>query len=125
MRTVRTQKYPANPGWKDTSVSKANAIAGRQRFTRMQAQVLKLYEKGFVGTADEAAVKLDITPFSARPRCTELVKMGRLQRLRVDRSKPGRSAWVLGIVLAPVDLHDLFDGQPDERQEWHDYDPDC
>jgi len=123
-------KYPENPGWKDATVSKDNAEANRVRFNRMQARVLRLYYAGFIGTADEAAVRLGITPFSARPRCTELLKMGYLQKARRDRSRPGRHAWILAATLAPLDLDDLFgsaepDGQPDEQQEWHDYDPEC
>jgi len=25
----------------------------------------------------------------------------------------------------PEEYHDEYDGQPDEAQEWYDYDPDC
>jgi hypothetical protein len=114
--------YPENPGWKDATVSKDNAVKARPVFNRMQALVLRLYHSGFIGTPDEAAERLGITPFSARPRCTELYKMGHLARLRKDKSPTGFSAWVLGIAEEPP--HD-DDGQPDELQEWHDYDPDC
>jgi hypothetical protein len=142
---ARGRYYPNSPGWKDAGVSRDNALAGKVRFTRMQNVVLALYEQGFEGTADDAAEKLRITPFSCRPRCTELVAMGALERLRVDRSMPGRSAWILKLAATPPaqkkfrsgsraptrtatsdSITDLFDdGQPDERQEWHDYDPDC
>lgn len=123
-------KYPDRAGWKETTVSRDNALAGRVHFNRMQSLVLALFESGFVGTADDAAERLKLSPFSCRPRCTELLKMGMLERKRVDRSIPGRSAWVLALAegLTPLpDLPDLFadDGQPDERQEWHDYDSEC
>lgn len=120
-------KYPENPGWKDQTVSKDNAVKARPVFNRMQARVLRLYVSGFIGTPDQAAERLGITPFSARPRCTELYKMGHLTRLRKDKSPTGFSAWVLGAALQPIELTDLFedDGQPDEQQEWHDYDPEC
>jgi hypothetical protein len=126
----RRYKYPDSPGWKDLSVSRDNAIANRVRFNRMQQMVFNLFAEGFVGTSDEAADKLGISPFSCRPRCTELLQQGRLERRVIDRSIPGRSAWVLQLASpppAPADLEpDLFnDGQPDEQQEWHDYDPNC
>jgi len=131
--------YPRKPGFKEATVSKANAAFGQARFARMQKRVLELYRNGFVGTADDAAEKLGMSPFSARPRCTELVRLGFLARLRVDRSKPGRSAWVLCLAPEPAPSsapappgdgvpveRDLFDdGQPDELKEWNDYDPDC
>jgi hypothetical protein len=147
-------KYPDRPGWKEIEVSKANAKANARRFTRMQQVVLTLYEGGFVGTADDAATRLGVTPFSIRPRCTELVKKGELVKLRIDRSLPGRHAWVLALAdkgkLPNLDLPSLFeddpsnlpddsgvlqpreawggpedDGQPSEQQEWHDFDKDC
>jgi hypothetical protein len=122
--------YPNRAGWKDPTVSRDNALKGRVEFTRMQHMVLLLYRRGFVGTADDAANALHISPFSCRPRCTELLKMGELRRLRVDHGNPGRRAWVLAIALKHEPLPDLpdsllDDGQPSEQQEWHDYDPEC
>jgi len=105
--------YPENPGWKDATVSKDNAEANRVRFNRMQARVLRLYYAGFIGTADEAAVRLGISLLSSRPRCTELVKMGYLQKAKRDRSRPGRHAWILAATLAPLDLDDLFSNAED------------
>jgi hypothetical protein len=32
---------------------------------------------------------------------------------------------VLESYLPEVDFEPEFDGQPDEAQEWHDFDPDC
>ena len=32
---------------------------------------------------------------------------------------------VLESYLPEVDIEPEFDGQPDEMQEWHDFDPDC
>lgn len=133
MKKIR-YKYPDSPGWKELEVSRANAKAGARRFTRMQGVVLALYENGFVGTADDAADRLHLTPFSVRPRCTELVKQGVLEKKRIDRSMPGRHAWVLALAESktplPDQAADLFDepatdGQPSEVEEWHDYDPEC
>ena len=107
MSERRGPHYPASPGFKERVVSRGNAAFGKVRFARMQQLVLHLYQSGFVGTADDAADRLGISPFSARPRCSELVALGRLEKIRIDRSLPGRSAWVLAI--APE--KDLFDGR--------------
>jgi len=123
--------YPETAGWKDDTVSKDNAIEGGARFSRMQKRVLDLFMGGFVGTADDVAGRLHLSPFSSRPRCSELVKLGEIRRLRRDTSTPGRHAWVLAIAEKhePIDdlPADLFDddGQPDEQQEWLDFDRDC
>lgn len=117
-------RYPKGPGYKDRTVSRDNAIYGKVRFNHMQALVYDLYSKGFVGTADDAADRLNESPFSIRPRCTELVAQGLLVRLRRDRSLPGRHAWVLGLA-EPPDPGLADDGQPTETQEWQDYDPQC
>ncbi len=124
------REYPHRPGWKEAAVSKPNAERLVRVAARMQRRVLALYQTGFVGTADDAADRLGISPFSCRPRCTELIALGFLARLRVDRSKPGRSAWVLQLAPRPKPGAEPAppgddDGQPDERQEWFDYDPDC
>jgi hypothetical protein len=115
--------YPRNPGWKDETVSKDNALVNRVKFNRMQQRVLNLFESGFVGSTDEVAARLAISVLSARPRCTELLKMDLLERTRI-KGKDGQKRWVLALKMDDID-HDLFDGQPDEQQEWHDYDPDC
>src|SRR5262245_33117705 len=100
-----TRRYPDRPGFKDATVSRDNVLGSRTVFfNRMQRRVLELYRAGFVGTADEAADRLAISPFSARPRCTELLKMGLLERHRIDRSIPGRSAWVLRLKAAQGEL---------------------
>ena len=89
--------YPREAGWKEEIVSRGNARYGKVRFARMQAMVLELYRSGFTGTADEAASALGISPFSARPRCSELVALGKLEKIARDDSHPGRSAWILGL----------------------------
>lgn len=122
-RTVTRYKYPDNPGWKDATVSKDNAEAGRIKFNRMQHRVLELFESGFAGSTDDVAVRLGISLLSARPRCTELLKMGLLERQRIV-GRDGHRRWVLQLKVNEVDLSD-WDGQPDERQEWKDYDPEC
>lgn len=117
-------KYPDNPGWKDTTVSKDNAEAGRIKFNRMQHRVLELFETGFTGSTDDVAAQLQISLLSARPRCTELLKMGLLERTRIV-GRDGHRRWVLQLKMNDVDTSSFDDGQPDEQQEWHDYDPDC
>ena len=87
--------YPHSPGFKDRTVSRDNAHRNKARFNHMQIRVLALYRGGFVGTADAAAARLDLTPFQVRPRCSELLAMGELRRTTRDRSVPGATAWIL------------------------------
>lgn len=93
------QDYPGAAGWKDPTVSRENAEAGAVKFNRMQKVVLGLFESGFIGTADAAAAALGISPFSCRPRCTELLKLKQIERVRIDRSIAGSSRWILRVRL--------------------------
>lgn len=91
--------YPNTPGYKDDTVSKENAFA-LMRGTRgnrakiLRAVVLELFQQGFVGTADQAGERLGISPFSVRPRCTELRQMQKLERVKIHKFG-GVSAWSL------------------------------
>lgn len=123
--------YPSTPGYKDQTVSKDNAAAllkghGPSRAKNLRAMALTLYEEDFVGTADEVAAKLGISPFSMRPRVTELYKDGKLERSHiVHATHYGRTikSWAMKKAEPKPEPED--DGQPDERQEWFDFDPEC
>ncbi len=136
--------YPETPGYKDQTTSKEAAFAllkGKKptRHKVLRTVVLELYQAGFEGTADDAGERLGISPFSCRPRITELYKAGKLERVRIVK-KRGTGRWIMRLARAPApepitaavqaiadQLTMLLDddGQPDEQQEWHDYDPDC
>ena len=66
----------------------------------MRERVLAAIRKAgaFGLTADEAAAKLGLTPFTARPRCTELNKLGKIMDSGLRReNESGRRAivWVV------------------------------
>lgn len=70
--------YPRSPGWqnRDTSIEAAESVAADLK--PLSEDVLNAFrEAGDTGlTADEAADTIDRTPFSVRPRVTELNKLG-------------------------------------------------
>lgn len=73
--------YPRSPGFQkpETSIEAAEAIAPELK--RLQAMVLGAIEEAgsFGRTADEVATRLELTPFTARPRCTELRELGLIE----------------------------------------------
>ena len=183
--------YPELPGYKDQTTSKdaAFALLKGPRPTRhkiLRTAVLELYQAGFEGTADDCGERLGISPFSCRPRVTELYKQGLLERVRkvaqsgsqrfimrlAKETKIQRLEKILGpdqvlpeikavadqlnlllepsmqtcsncsgtgLVLningEPADCPECEgnsvveveadDGQPNEQQEWRDYDQEC
>lgn len=91
--------YPARAGFKaeGTSEDAANAIEGSGRAANLRIAVLGFYAKR-TGTADECAEALGESPFSIRPRCSELVKQGRLVRTGERRkSSEGSASAVLAL----------------------------
>ena len=95
--------YPRTPGWQapDTSIDAAEAIAPSAG--RLRDRVLRAIRERepFGGlTADEAAALLDLTPFTVRPRVTELNVDGEIADSGLRRrNESGR----LAIVWVPVD----------------------
>lgn len=91
--------YPDGPGWKDTEISKRNAedMARQSRVWTLRRRVRLLFKDGgFIGTPDECATQLNESFLAIRPRCSELYKMGLLERTGVRRlAAGGRSAAVL------------------------------
>lgn len=91
--------YPRTPGWQppDTSIEAAEEIA--PQVGRLQQLCLEtIRAAGPDGlTADEVAARLELTPFSVRPRVTELSKLGLIEDSGVRGENPsGRRAivWV-------------------------------
>jgi len=62
---------------------------------RTKKRVLWLYMRGFTGTADQAGQELGLSPFSIRPVCSNLVKLGLLEKWRVISTGRHSSSWVL------------------------------
>lgn len=91
--------YPDRAGFKalGTSQDAANAIEGSGRAANLRIAVLGWYAK-HTGTADDCAAGLCESPFSIRPRCSELVKQGRLVRTGERRkSSEGSASAVLAL----------------------------
>lgn len=96
--------YPETAGYKTpgTSAEAANAIESSGQASRLRTAVLA-YFANHVATADECAEWLGESPFSVRPRASELFTQGKLIRTGERRkSVNGRSQSVLAI--APVEV---------------------
>ena len=95
------RRYPDRAGFKEqgTSQDAANAIEGSGRAANLRIAVLGFYARQS-GTADEAAAALGESPFSIRPRCSELVKQGRLVRTG-ERRKSSEGGASAVLALAP------------------------
>lgn len=96
--------YPRSPGWQkpETSIEAAETIAPRLK--HLQAMVLgAIAEAGDHGrTADEVAVRLDLTPFTARPRCTELRELKLIEDSGFRReNESGRKA-IVWVAVTPT-----------------------
>lgn len=88
-------QYPDQPGFRepDTSRKAAESIAPTASLLRGKC-LAALRENGPM-TADEIALRVGITPFSARPRCTELLALGMIEDTgERRRNDSGRSAKV-------------------------------
>ena len=96
--------YPQTAGYKTpgTSQEAANAIESSGNAARLRNAVLGYYA-AHVGTPDDCAEYLNESPFSVRPRCSELHTQKKLVRTGERRkSVNGRSQSVLA--LAPVEM---------------------
>lgn len=85
------QLYPNRPGWKDPGISRENAerIAKTGTLGRNMEDLKALFASGFIGTADEAAERLERSPFAIRPACTHLRKLNIIERTPERRTGAG------------------------------------
>lgn len=86
-------QYPQSPGYTEPDTSRAAAEAIAPSASLLRGKCLAALREFGPMTADEIADRVGITPFSARPRCTELLALGMI----VDtgerrRNSSGRSA---------------------------------
>jgi len=91
--------YPERAGYKaeGTSQDAANAIEGSGQAARLRTAVLGWYAK-HEGVADACAAALNESPFSIRPRVSELHKQGRLYKTgERQRSSQGGLASVFAL----------------------------
>lgn len=97
--------YPERAGFKaeGTSQDAANAIEGSGQAARLRTAVLGWYARQD-GTADQCAAGLGESILSIRPRCSELLKQGRLYVTgRREKSSSGHSQNVLALAPEQAD----------------------
>lgn len=91
---VPAARYPNAPGWKRDGTSQQAARSVAHQAGNLRDRVLQALRQR-PSTADELAGILGETPFSIRPRVTELAKLGKI--LETDnrrRNASGRLATV-------------------------------
>lgn len=85
--------YPQSAGYKEGTTSREAAEKIDARTLRMA--VLRELQQG-AGTADEIAERMGLSPFSVRPRCTELKALGKIKPTgERRRNRSGMTAHVL------------------------------
>jgi hypothetical protein len=99
--------YPDRPGFKDegTSAEAARRVSGYSpQMRRMVLAKLREFPAGL--TADELATALNLSPFSARPRLSELKRLGEIEASgERRRNASGMSASVWRIASPPMWKH--------------------
>lgn len=74
--------YPRAPGFKANGTSRAAAEAIAPRAKSIREKVLELLKREAL-SADQCAQRLGVTVLAARPRVTELHKMGLIEKLPI------------------------------------------
>jgi predicted ArsR family transcriptional regulator len=90
-------QYPLFAGFKEQTTSReaANAIEASGKAQTLREKVEAFFATGRTGTADEVAAWLGESPFSLRPRISELYQLGLIERTGERRkSSVGRSSHV-------------------------------
>jgi len=72
-------RYPRSPGAKEETTSRAAAESMKPTAAKLREQCLRALSEFGPMTADEVGVRVGITPFSARPRISELLALGRIE----------------------------------------------
>lgn len=90
--------YPSTPGFKEDTTSREAAEAIASRTGQLQRLVLNHLALAGPSTADEIANMTGETQFSIRPRCTELLRMGKIKDCGLRRkNSSGRNAKVWSV----------------------------
>lgn len=91
--------YPRSPGAQDRDTSRAAAAEIAPTAATLRAMALDVLEHSNGLTADQVAGRLGRTPFSIRPRITELSRLGKVRDTGDRRANAsGRSAIVWAAV---------------------------
>jgi transcription initiation factor IIE alpha subunit len=90
------QSYPYSPGHKevDTSIEAAEAIKEGVETIRNKVFNVIANKGNFGATADEVAELLNYSPFTVRPRVTELFKLNKIERKDKRKNLSQKSAYV-------------------------------
>lgn len=91
------KQYPSSAGYKEegTSKSAAELIDAGVKTIREQVFDIIINKGNYGATADEVAELLNLTPFTVRPRVTELFKLNKIKRTNIRRkNSSGLNAYV-------------------------------
>lgn len=91
------KQYPLSAGYKEdgTSKSAAELINAGVKTIRQQVFDIIMNKGSYGATADEVAELLNLSPFTVRPRVTELYKLGKIVRSSERRkNSSGLKAYV-------------------------------
>lgn len=90
------QSYPLSPGSKEggTSLEAAELITAGAETIRKKVFDVIINKGNFGATADEVAELLALSPFTVRPRVTELFKLGKIERKDRRKNSSGAMAYV-------------------------------
>lgn len=87
MGEIAAGLYPDGlPGWKEPTTSRDAAKSTRIRAGKLQERVLALLEADGPKTPDEAAEALGKTVLAIRPRFSELIAHGKIERTGTRRT---------------------------------------
>ena len=93
---MEKQSYPYSPGSKEngTSLEAAELIKAGAETIRMKVFDVITNKGNFGATSDEVAELLNLSPFTVRPRVTELYKQGKIDRTDKRKNLSGAKAYV-------------------------------
>lgn len=78
-------RYPKQPGHRRTATSKAAAESVKERAPTVRDKILTLLRTTTL-TPDEAAKILNVSILTARPRFSELYRLGKIFRVGITRA---------------------------------------
>ena len=98
------QSYPLSPGHRDTETSIEAAEAIKVGVETIRNKVFNVIaNKGnFGATADEVAELLNYSPFTVRPRVTEIFKLNKIERKDKRKNASQKAAYVYVVSKAHV-----------------------
>lgn len=90
------QLYPFSPGHKkvDTSIEAAESMMEKAETIRNKVLNVITNKGNFGATADEVAELLNYSPFTVRPRVTELFKLNKIERKDKRKNLSNKAAYV-------------------------------